>query len=141
MAGALEAHGRQDNVAIYFELDPAKAGRTAAGTLSQWSPAILTTYVDDLKRQGVELLDIDPIFRTPGTVSGPKGGRLWLPQPHTKNTLSKDFRPVRVAIEQEDGRQIQDMRRSGAVEGMAGGAKASDISNKVSNKLMASTRL
>jgi hypothetical protein len=132
---------RYDNGAIYFELDRAKTGRAAAATLSQWSLAILTTYVDDLKQQGVELLDTDQIFRTPGTVSGPKGGRRWLPQPYTKNTLSKDFRPVRAALAKDDERQIQDMRRSGAVEGMAGGATPSDMSNKMANTLMASTRL
>jgi hypothetical protein len=132
---------RYDNGAIYFELDRAKTGRAAAGTLSQWSLAILTTYVDDLKHQGVDLLDTDQIFRTPGTVSGPKGGRRWLPQPYTKNTLSKDFRPVRAELAKDDERQIQDMRRSGAVEGMAGGATPSDMSNKMANTLMASTRL
>jgi hypothetical protein len=41
----------------------------------------------------------------------------------------------------EDERQIADMRRSGAVEGMAGGATPSDMSNKMANTLLASTRL
>lgn len=126
----------------YFDVDRAKTGKAAAATLSQWSLALLTCYVAELKREGVELLPAAPIFRTPGTEPGPKGGRRWAPQPYSKDLLSKHFREaVRAKIDKTDSRQIQDMRRSGAVEGFAGGATASDTSQKMANTLFASARL
>lgn len=127
--------------AILFEVDRAKTGKAAAGTLTQWSLAILCAYVAELKAQGIELLPSAPIFRTPGAAPGPNGGRRWAPRPYSKNQLGKDFRPVRAALDKTDTRQISDMRRSGAVEGFAGGATPADTSQKMANTLMASARL
>jgi hypothetical protein len=126
----------------YFEVDRAKTGKAAAGTLTQWSLALLTAYVAELRKHGVELLPTAQIFRTPGTEPGPNGGRRWAPQPYSKDLMSRHFREqVRETIDETDLRQIQDMRRSGAVEGLAGGATASDTSQKMANTLMASARL
>jgi hypothetical protein len=56
--------------------------------------------------------------------------------------LNQDFRKVReLAFGKEEARQLQDMRRSGAVEGDAGGATIEDQSNKMANTVSASNRL
>src|SRR5215813_6890866 len=75
---------RVERGAMFF-LDRAKTGRAAAGTLSQWSLALLCAYIEDLTRQGIVLLDTAPIFRTSGAAPGPKGGCRWLPRPYSKN--------------------------------------------------------
>lgn len=121
-----------------FFLDRAKTGRAAAGTLTQWSEAILAAY---LKSLPYELHDDAPIFRTAGSEPGPKGGRRWQPVPYSKNKLSKDFRVARSSIDPDDERQIADMRRSGAVEADAGGTTDADLSNKMANTINASSRL
>jgi hypothetical protein len=124
--------------AVFF-LDRAKTGRAAAATLSPWSEAILDAY---LKSLGVELHDVAPIFRTAGSVPGPKGGRRWLPRPYSTSKLDRDFRIVRTALfGKDETRQFADMRRSGAVEGDAGGASGSDMSNKMANTIGTSNRL
>ncbi len=89
-----------------FIVDRAKTGRGAAATLSRWSEAILTAYV---KKLGVELAPNSPIFRN-------RSG-----DPYSKDTLGDDFRDVRTAINAAEKRQLADMRRSGAIEGDAGG--------------------
>src|SRR6266852_4211668 len=129
---------RGDQGALFF-LDRAKTGRAAAGTLTQWSEAILAAYIQSL---GVELLDTAPIFRTPGAAPGPKGGRRWLPQPYTKDKAGYHFRLVRASLfGPEEKRQLADMRRSGAVEADAGGTTSDDLSNKMANTISASNRL
>jgi hypothetical protein len=131
----------RDTSGSMFFLDRAKTGRAAAGTLTQWSLALLTAYIKHLKEQGIEIAPSSPIFRTPGAQPGPKGGRRWLPRPYSKNKLGHDFRIVRAAIDEEDDRQVADMRRSGAVEGMAGGVTKEDLSSKMANTIAASARL
>ncbi|CAL8972704.1 hypothetical protein RHODGE_RHODGE_00475 [Rhodoplanes serenus] len=124
--------------AVFF-VDRAKTGRAAAGTLSQWSDAILSAYLRSL---GVDLLDTAPLFRTAGSEPGPRGGRRWGPQPYTKDKADKDFRAVRTALfGLGETRQFADMRRSGAVEADAGGARVEDLSNKMANTIHASARL
>jgi hypothetical protein len=50
--------------------------------------------------------------------------------------------PSRTAVfGPEEGRQLADMRRSGAVEGDAGGGTLTDQSNKMANTVAASSRL
>jgi hypothetical protein len=120
-------------------VDRAKTGRAAAGTLSQWSEAVLATY---LKSLGFDLFETAPIFRTAGTEPGPKGGRRWLPRPYNKDKLGDDFRIVRASLFGEaEKRQLADMRRSGAVEADAGGTTDADLSNKMANTISASARL
>jgi hypothetical protein len=129
---------RDGQGAIFF-LDRAKTGRAAAGTLTRWSEAVLSTYLTSL---GVDLHDAAPIFRTAGSEPGPRGGRRWLPRPYTTSKMDHDFRAVRAALFGNDEmRQIADMRRSGAVEGDAGGASGDDMSNKMANTIGASNRL
>src|SRR5262245_41020937 len=120
-------------------LDRAKTGRAAAGTLTPWSEKILESYMACL---GVELLDNAPIFRTAGSVPGPKGGRRWLPQPYSTSKMDRDFREIRaVVFGKDEQRQLADMRRSGAVEADAGGTTDTDLSNKMANTINASARL
>ncbi|WOH79043.1 hypothetical protein RX327_24390 [Bradyrhizobium sp. BEA-2-5] len=57
-----------------------------------------------------------------------------MPRPYTKSSLNQDFRAVReLAFAKAEIRQLQDMRRSGAVEGDAGGGTVEDQSNKMAN--------
>ena len=109
---------------------PRPAGPPAA-TLTQWSEAILVAY---LKRFGAELLDTAPLFWTRGgrhvSRDGATGrwggdhgsGRHIAPLPYTKSSLNQDFAAIReLAFGKHEKRQLQDMRRSRAVEGDAGG--------------------
>jgi len=126
---------RDQKGAVFF-LDRAKTGRAAAGTLTPWSEKLLADYREWL---GAELLDNAPIFRTAGSEPGPKGGRRWLPQPYSTSRMDSDFREVRKAVfGADEDRQLADMRRSGAVEGDAGGGTLTDQSNKMANTVAAS---
>jgi hypothetical protein len=130
---------RADDEGAVFFVATAKTGRAARGTLTRWSEAVLDQY---LAKLGVELHDATPIFWSRGGVSGPKGGRPWPPHPYTKDRLGEDFRHIRaLAFGEHDERQLQDMRRSGAVEADAGGTTDADLSNKMANTLSASNRL
>lgn len=137
------AQARWDPAGVYFAIDRTKTDKAAAATLTQWSLAILIAY---LKRFGAELMDVTPLFWTRGgrpvSRNGATGqwggdhggGRHVLPRPYTKSSLNQDFRAVReLAFGKDEIRQLQDMRRSGAVEGDAGGATVEDQSNKMAN--------
>jgi hypothetical protein len=130
---------QNDGHGSYFGLLRAKTGRAAAGTLSRWSEAILDTY---LRKLGVELHDAAPIFWTRGGTSTAKGGRPWPPRPYTSDRLGIDFRHIRgLVFGPHDERQIQDMRRSGAVEAVRGDAAPTKLSAKMANTIASSNRL
>jgi hypothetical protein len=136
------AQVRGDALGPFFALDRAKTGKAAAATLTQWSQAILLAY---LNKFGADLLDTAPLFwtrggrpvsrTTKGTWGGDHGGgRHVQPTPYSKSSLNQDFREVRkLAFGKDEKRQLQDMRRSGAVEGDAGGGSVEDQSNKMAN--------
>lgn len=137
------AQVRSDNIGIYFAVDRAKTGKAAAATLSQWSQAILVAYLNGF---GAELFDTAPLFWTrggrpvsrdgaTGRWGGDHGGGRHIPaRPYTKSSLNQDFRKVReLAFGRDEKRQLQDMRRSGAVEGDAGGGTIEDQVNKMAN--------
>jgi hypothetical protein len=122
-----------------FSVERAKTGRAAAGTLTRYSRAILDAYVASL---GFDVLDTSPLFRTAGSESGPRGGRRWAPQAYTKDRLEKDFAEIRgLVFGPKERRQLSDMRRSGHVEGDAGGATPADASAKMANTISVSNRL
>jgi hypothetical protein len=122
-----------------FSLARAKTGRPAAATLSRWSEAILDAYLDKL---GVTLHNATPLFWTRGGSSTAKGGRPWPPRPYTSDRLGIDFRHIRALVfGLHDQRQIQDMRRSGAVEAMRGDASPTKLSAKMANTISSSNRL
>ena len=128
-----------DGAGSYFDLARAKTGRAAAGTLSRWSEAILDAYLSKL---GIELHAAAPIFWTRGGTATAKGGRPWPPRPYTSDRLGIDFRYIRALVfGPDDERQIQDMRRSGAVEAVRGDVKPTKLSAKMANTLSASNRL
>ena len=85
----------RDDHGVVFFLDRAKTGRAAAGTLTRWSEAILSAYRRQL---GLDLLDDAPLFWTPGSKPGAKGGRRWRSQPYTKGLAEKHFRKVRAEL-------------------------------------------
>jgi hypothetical protein len=139
------AQARSDDVGIYFSIERTKTGKAGAATLTRWSLAILTGC---LERFGAELLDTTPLFWTRGGRPVSRvgttgqwggdhgGGRHVVPRPYAKSSLNKDFRAVReLAFGKLEKRQLQDMRRSGAVEGDAGGASVEDQSNKMANTI------
>jgi hypothetical protein len=115
-----------DDEGVMFLLDRAKTGRAAAATLTPWSLAILTAYV---KHLGVEIAPNAPIFRN-------RSGA-----PYSKDTLGDDFRDVRATIDPAERRVIADMRRSGAIEGDAGGGSLTDQANKMANSVDTNKRL
>jgi hypothetical protein len=120
------AQVRSDAGGIWFAIGRAKTGAAAAATLSPWSEAILRAY---LKKLDVELHRNAPIFRN-------RSGA-----PYSKDTLGDDFRDVRETFDKTDKRRLADMRRSGAVEGDAGGGSVTDQSNKMANTVAANNRL
>ena len=55
---------------------------------------------------------------------------------YSKDTLGDDFRDVRAAVfGPEEKRQLMDMRRSGAIEALAGNATAESLSAKMGNSI------
>ena len=129
----------KDKTGAIFFVDRAKTGRAAAGTLTRYSQAILESYIATL---GCDLLDNTPLFRTAGSEPGPKGGRRWAPQPYSKDLLEKHFAEIRALVfGSDERRQLADLRRSGHVEGDAGGATPADASSKMANTISASNRL
>lgn len=130
--------GDQDG--LWFAIDRAKTGRPAAATLSPWSRALLRTYIEGF---GAELLPNAPIFRTAETKTVPgRGGRPRPSTPYTKDRLVKDFDKVReLAFGADEDRKFMDMRRSGAVEGDAGGGSLTDQANKMANTVSTNNKL
>jgi len=95
-----------------------------------------------LVKLGIELHNTAQIFWTRGGTSTAKGGRPWPPRPYTSDRLGIDFRHIRTLVfGPDDERQIQDMRRSGAVEAMRGDAAPSKLSQKMANTIASSNRL
>ncbi len=101
------------------------------GTLTARSEAVLTTYLDQL---GAVVAGDAPLFRN-------RAGR-----PYTADTLGDDFREVRSVVFPGDTRVLLDIRRSGAVEALAGeapmGAMAAKMGNSIdTNRQLAETYL
>jgi hypothetical protein len=130
----------RDGKGTMFAVARAKTGRAALGTLRRPTLRILRAYLAAL---GCELLDASPLFRTRGRPPGiPGGGKPWAPRPYTKDKLADDFAVIRAAaFGKDERRQLQDFRRSGAVEAIAGGADPASMSAKMANTLSASNRL
>jgi hypothetical protein len=131
---------RSDTEGPLFSLGRAKTGRAAAATMTPWSRAILTAY---LQRFGADFTLNAPIFRTTEikTVPG-RGGRPRPSVTYTKDRLVKDFDKVReLTFGKDETRKLSDMRRSGAVEGDAGGGTVADQSNKMANTVSTNAKL
>lgn len=97
------------------------------GALSDRALTALQAYIAHL---GVDLHGEAYIFRN-------RSGA-----PYSSDTLGDDFRDVRRALFGErEGRTLADFRRSGAVEAIAGGAKAEELAHAMGNTLSASNAL
>jgi hypothetical protein len=104
-----------------------KTGQPVGGALSNRALAALHAYVSQL---GVELHGEAYIFRN-------RSGA-----PYSKDTLGDDFRAVRASeFGGLDRRTLADFRRSGAVEAIAGGAKAEELAHAMGNTLATSNDL
>lgn len=116
-----------------FFVERGKTGEPALGTLSARTRHLVQEYIAQL---GVSLHDDAPIFRTRGHTPGPKGGRPRPGSPYRKDSLVNDFAEVRnLTFGAGEKRMLMDMRRSGAVEAMAGGASAEAMSAKLANSM------
>ncbi len=115
----------------FFVAARGKTGVEVIGTLTARSEAVLTAYLDQL---GAVVAGDAPLFRN-------RAGR-----PYTADTLGDDFREVRSAVFPGDTRVLLDIRRSGAVEALAGeapmGAMAAKMGNSIdTNRQLAETYL
>ena len=152
------AQARRDAGGVHFGLARTKTDKAAAATLTQWSLAILVAYLrkqfGEAELLDTKLLETTPLFWTRGGRPVSRngrtgqwggdhgGGRHVAPRPYTKSALNQDFRTVReLAFGKHEARQLQDMRRSGAVEGDAGGGSIEDQSNKMANTVDTNKRL
>jgi len=112
---------------IQFAVGRAKTGAPAIGTLSRRAQRLLEAYITGI---GIELLPNVPILRNRS------GGA------YTKETLNKDFAKVRAAVlGRAETRKIMDMRRSGAVEAMAGNVDDGALAAKMANTISQASEL
>jgi hypothetical protein len=117
----------RDSQGELFEVSRAKTGRAAAGTISRQTSRILDAYLAAL---GAEIAPDAPLFRN-------RSGRAY-----TKDKLGQDFADVRALVfGPEETRTLADFRRSGAVEGLRGGATAEHMGNKLANDFASSSNL
>jgi hypothetical protein len=110
----------------YFDTSRAKTGKDAIGTLSKRTEQVLDAYLAALP---IDLHADAPIFRN-------RSGTIY-----SKDTLGDDFRDIRAKVFPGDTRRIMDIRRTGAVEALAGGADLGGIGNKMANSLAESKAL
>ena len=103
-----------------------KRARTLSGTLSRRTTKILDEY---LKNVGLVLPADAQIFRN-------RSGAVY-----SSDTLGDDFRDVREIAFPGDTRKMMDMRRSGAVEAVAGKVNPSAMAAKMGNSIDQSKRL
>jgi hypothetical protein len=100
-----------------------KTGTPVGGALSDRALAALESYIAKL---GVELHGEAYIFRN-------RSGA-----PYSSDTLGDDFRDVRrLVFGEREQRTLADFRRSGAVEAIAGGARAEESAHAMGNTLSA----
>jgi len=102
----------------------AKTGRAAIGTLSRRTERLVLAYFGNVPR----LPDV--------TLFCMRGGSIY-----REATLAHDFAAVRSMVFPGDTRKLMDMRRSGAVEAIAGGANAIGLSAKLANSIGRSNTL
>jgi hypothetical protein len=102
----------------------AKTGRAALGTVSRRTERLVSIYL-----AGADRFPDVVLFRM-------RGG-----SPYREPTLSHDFKAVPEIVFPGDERKLMDMRRSGTVEAVAGGADAVGIASKMANSIGRSNTL
>ena len=117
----LKASQRQrDARGSFFLANRGKTGQEVVGTLTRRSERVLEAY---LASMGASPLGDAAIFRN-------RSG-----QPYTADTLGDDFRDVRELVFPGDSRVLLDLRRSGAVEALAGEADPAAMAAKMGNTI------
>ncbi|TMJ79635.1 MAG: phage integrase family protein, partial [Alphaproteobacteria bacterium] len=117
---------RNSTGAVFFTAR-GKTGTPVGGALTDRALAALEAYIAGL---GAELHGEAYIFRN-------RSGA-----PYSSDTLGDDFRDVRrLVFGDREQRTLADFRRSGAVEAIAGGAKAEELAHAMGNTLSASNAL
>jgi len=97
-----------------------KTGKAAIGTMSIRTERLVTSYLATL---GAELHPDAILFRN-------RSGN-----PYREDTLDDDFHAVRQAVFPGDKRRLMDMRRSGTLEAIAGGAEGFGLAAKMANSI------
>ena len=116
----------RDARGAYFDRSRQKTSVQTIGTLSRRSERVLSAYIEDMP---MDLLPDAEIFRHRS------GG------PYLKNKLAEDFRFIRDQVFPGDTRKLMDIRRSGAVEALAGDVGLGQLGAKMGNSLASSSRL
>jgi hypothetical protein len=98
----------------------AKTGRPAIGTISRRTERLVLAYLAAL---GAELHPDAVLFRN-------RFGA-----PYRDSSLAEDFAAVRALVFPGDTRRLMDMRRSGTVEAVAGGAAPLGLAAKLANSI------
>jgi hypothetical protein len=98
----------------------AKTGKAAIGTISRRTERLVTAYLAAL---GANLHPDAILFRN-------RSGN-----PYRQDTLADDFGTLREAIFPGDKRRLMDMRRSGTLEAIAGGAEGFALAAKMANSI------
>jgi hypothetical protein len=102
----------------------AKTGRAAIGTVSRRTERLVSEYL-----AGTDRLPDVMLFKM-------RAG-----SPYREATLAHDFSAVRAIVFPGDRRRLMDMRRSGTIEAVAGGADAVGIAAKMANSIGQSNAL
>ncbi len=106
-----------------FDIGRAKSGRDAIGTLSKRTLRLLDAYLT------AEPCDVGQLLRN-------RSGAAY-----SRFTMPDDFRAVAEMIFPGDRRTLADIRRSGAIELLAGDAAAGTVSAKMANTIETSNAL
>lgn len=118
---------KRDHIGIWFDLERAKTGEEAIGTLSRRGARLVLAY---LECQAAEPMGRAPLFRN-------RSGA-----PYSKDTLGDDFRVIRAKLfGPDETRQLADFRRSGVVEAVSGAVSPAMLSAKMANTIAESNRL
>lgn len=117
---------REKDGRLYFDRTKTgrtKTGKAAIGTLSKRTQRLVEAYIESLP---VELSDSAFIFRTRSGL------------PYRDDTLADDFAAMRP---EGDKRQLRDVRRSGSMETVAGGATPSQTAAKLANSFQSANAI
>ena len=104
----------------FFDTARAKTNEAVIGTLSRRTENMLTAYIASLPAAITEEMRI---FRN-------RSGQFY-----TADTLGDDFRDVRNMVFPGDNRVLLDIRRTGAVEAVAGGVDPAALAAKMANTI------
>lgn len=109
-----------DGVRVWFEIDRTKTGSPVFATLSRRTATLVQGYISTL----------DPDYLASAPIFLNRSGRMY-----SKDTLGDDFRTIRSLLFDGDTRKLMDIRRTGAVEALTGGADAGALSAKLANTI------